>query len=134
MLTVPLWPDYCQCTRASDWAGLVAMLCQAGGSAQSSPATRGHTGPTRACHFLTGKASCTNLCRKFLIVIVIYYFNCIEARSRNDQYNDDATLACGAATARIVGGVDTLKNQIPWQCTFYNSDDSWFVHLFDLIE
>merc|ERR1719239_634452 len=33
---------------------------------------------------------------------------------------------CGAATARIVGGVDTLKNQIPWQCTFYNSDDSWY--------
>ena len=70
---------------------------------------------------------------KMLQVCLNICFN-TEARSRNDQYNDDATLACGAATARIVGGVDTLKNQIPWQCTFYNSDDSWFVHLFDLIE
>lgn len=33
--------------------------------------------------------------------------------------------ACGAATARIVGGADTLENQIPWQCNLYYSDDSW---------
>jgi len=33
--------------------------------------------------------------------------------------------ACGAATARIIGGADTLENQIPWQCNFYYSDDSW---------
>jgi len=33
---------------------------------------------------------------------------------------------CGAATARIVGGADTLENQLPWQCNFYNSDDSWY--------
>ena len=38
------------------------------------------------------------------------------------------SLACGAATARIVGGADTLENQIPWQCNFYYSDDSWSVH------
>ena len=37
-------------------------------------------------------------------------------------------LACGTATARIVGGADTLENQIPWQCNFYNKDDSWSVH------
>jgi len=34
--------------------------------------------------------------------------------------------ACGAATTRIVGGVDATENQLPWQCTFYKTDGTWY--------
>jgi len=55
----------------------------------------------------------------------------IPMMKRKDDCDKPKTVlrnatGCGAATARIVGGADTLENQIPWQCTFYNSDDSWY--------
>ena len=34
--------------------------------------------------------------------------------------------ACGQTTGRIVGGDEATENQLPWQCTIYNSDDSWY--------
>ena len=35
-------------------------------------------------------------------------------------------LGCGTANLRIVGGVETTENQLPWQCMIQNSDGSFY--------